>query len=101
MRNFRTYDLATKAYHLGKDLKMPRHLREQFLRSLSSISLNLAEGSGKIGRKDQKRFYLIAMGSMRETEAICELAQIKHSDFLLTLNHTAACLYRLIQSYGP
>lgn len=101
MRNFRTYDLATQTYHLGKDLSMPRHLREQFLRSLSSIALNLAEGSGKIGRKDQKRFYLIAMGSLRETEAVCGLAQIKHQDFLNSLNQTGACLYRLIQACGP
>lgn len=98
---FRTYDLALQSYHLGKNLKMEWHLRDQFLRALSSVVLNLAEGSGKDTRKDQRKFYVIALGSLREVQAICELGQIKQNEFLKNLDQTAASLFRLIQFYDP
>ncbi|MGE3386767.1 MAG: four helix bundle protein [Bdellovibrionales bacterium] len=38
-----------------------------------SIALNLAEGSGKETNADRRRFYQIAMGSLREAQAIIDL----------------------------
>ncbi len=35
--------------------------------------MNLAEGSAKTSKKDQVRFYEIALGSIRECEAIFDL----------------------------
>ena len=74
-------------------------MKDQFERALLSIVLNLAEGSGKLTRKDRRRFYSIALGSLREVQALLDLTQchkqLKDSDPL------AASLYRLIQNPGP
>ena len=48
-----------------------------FLRALSSIALNLKEGSAKPTKKDRVKFYFIAMGSFREIEAILDLQSIE------------------------
>ena len=45
---------------------MPRgrsHLADQFTRASLSIVLNLAEGAGKHGRLDKRRYYLTARGT--------------------------------------
>ncbi len=70
MKTFRTLDLAVEFYGLVENLKMPSHLKEQLLRSSSSVPLNLAEGNAKFSYKDKKRIYQIAMGSLRESQTI-------------------------------
>ena len=47
-----------------------RIISRQILRSSLSISLNIAEGSGKNTNKDRKNFLFIARGSLYETLAI-------------------------------
>ena len=42
-------------------------LGAQFVRSVDSISANLAEGFGRFGKKDKIRFYRIALGSVTES----------------------------------
>ena len=54
-------------------MQLSGHLKDQLLRASSSIALNLAEGSGRFGIKDQKRFFHIAFGSLRECQAILDL----------------------------
>ena len=63
----------------------------------SSIPLNLAEGHGKSSRADQRRFYEIAMGSLRECQAILELEDLQHSSQWKTLDQLGASLYKLIR----
>ena len=46
-KNFRTYQLSVEYYHHAIDLQLPRHLKDQMARAASSVTLNLAEGSGK------------------------------------------------------
>lgn len=53
-----------------KTLRLPKALREQLTRASSSIALNVAEGSGKPTLADRRRFYAIALGSLRECQAI-------------------------------
>ena len=45
----------------------------QLRRAASSISLNIAEGAGKTGVADKKRYYSIARGSTLECAAIFDL----------------------------
>ena len=49
------------------------HLKDQLKRAAISIPLNIAEGSGKIGKPDRLRFYSIARGSAMECAAICDV----------------------------
>ena len=96
MKNFKTYELAVTFYRQAATLRLSRHLKEQLCRASSSIALNLAEGSGRYSKADQRRFYTIALGSLRESQAILDLAE----DTSLTqlLDSLAAHLYRLIES---
>ena len=98
MQNFRTYDLAKRFYQNCKRLKFKAHLRDQFNRALLSIVLNIAEGSGKRTKKDRQRFYSIAMGSLREVQAILELEGQKY--YFDQSDRLGACLYKLIQNPG-
>ncbi|MEK6580325.1 MAG: four helix bundle protein [Bdellovibrionota bacterium] len=93
LQKFRTYQLALDFYQKCESLVVPNHLKDQLKRAASSIVLNLAEGSAKPTEKDRKRFYAIALGSFRETQAILHLtlnrALLEQSD------HLGACLYKL------
>ncbi len=76
-QNFPVYQLAEKLYqeivpYVTKQ-KVPIYLKDQLDRALSSIVLNIAEGSGKVSRKDKKYFYIIARGSCHESAAILRL----------------------------
>ena len=100
MRNFRTFDSAVEFYRLARTLVMPRHLKEQLVRAASSIALNLAEGRGKPTLRDQVKFFHIAMGSLRECQAILTLANFESSQAAKTLDTTGAMLFRLIKNAG-
>ena len=51
-------------------------LIDQLRRAALSVPLNIAEGSGKFGKKEQARFYLIARGSANECSAIFDILEI-------------------------
>jgi four helix bundle protein len=93
---FKTYDSAVQFYRQTATLTLPRHLKDQLARAASSIALNLAEGSGRLTKQDQKHFYSIAFGSLRECQAILELASQDSAAGLA--NVLAAHLFKLIQS---
>ena len=98
MKNYKTYEKSVLLYKEIRKESFPRFLKDQVLRSSSSISLNLAEGSGKMTKKDQKKFYFIALGSLKETKAVCELQEITNSDLLSLLNEVQAMIWGLIKS---
>ena len=72
------------------------HLRDQLQRAASSICLNLAEGYARISPRDKLRFFAISMGSVRECQALLDIATINPENSQL-LDAVAASLYRLIQ----
>lgn len=99
MKNFRTYDLAIDFYQQSQKLKLKNAvIRDQFERASLSVVLNLAEGSGKLTAKDRKRFYSIAMGSLRETQALLKIVGAVELSALA--DQLGAYLFRLIQNPG-
>ena len=96
MKSFRTYQLAKDFYISAKRLTLSGAMKDQFDRASLSIMLNLAEGSAKPTKKDQRKFYFIAFGSLREVQSLLDLIQdeelIKGADIL------AAHLYKLCHS---
>ena len=97
MKNFRTYQLAIKFYHSTQEINLSGCLKNQLDRAASSIVLNLAEGYGRSSGRDQIRFYRIAFGSLRECQAVLELAKGDNQRIKITADTLAAHLYRLIQ----
>ena len=93
MKNFKTYQLAKKFYNNSKRLYLKEPLGNQFKRATLSIILNLAEGSAKPSSKDKKRFYAISLGSLREVQAILDIANNKI--LLKEINILGGFLYKL------
>ena len=101
LQNFKTFNLSTDFYHECQKLRLPSYLKDQLNRASSSIALNLAEGYGKSTFKDQRRFFHIAMGSLRESQAVIILANKKNSRAFAISDHLGACLYKLINKRPP
>ena len=97
-RNFRTYQLAVEFYKTTRSLSFPRHLKDQLSRAASSVVLNLAEGSGRESKAEQKRFFHIAFGSLRESQAVLDLSLNSNEEAKELADKLAAHLYRLIQA---
>ncbi len=99
MQKFRTYQLAKALYRETKKLRLRGAVRDQLERAALSIATNLAEGSGKIGEKDRRRFFQIAMGSLRETQALLDITDSTEAAKLA--DQLGANLYRLLRNPGP
>lgn len=98
MKTFRTLELAIEFYRMGQTVQMPKHLREQFDRAASSVSLNLAEGNAKYSYKDKSRIYQIANGSLCECETILRLVGIEDEKYLSLSKHLGVSMHRLIRA---
>ena len=96
MKNFRTYQLAKELNKQGQALKLKAPYRDQFQRALLSIALNLAEGSAKSSNNDRRRFYEIALGSLRETQALIDILELKDLEKLA--DELGANLFSLCRS---
>ena len=98
MRHLKSYQLAVQFYREAKALSLPHYLKDQLRRASLSIALNLAEGTGKGSLADQRRFFEIAMGSIRECQAIVEIESETFTDSQRDLiDHLAASTYKLIR----
>ena len=73
IKGFRTYDLALELYANCEPIKAKPHLKDQLARASLSIVLNIAEGSAKPTKADKRRFYAIALGSVRETQTLLQI----------------------------
>jgi len=96
MKNFRTYDLSKNLYQELKTVKLPHYAKNQLLRASLSVILNLAEGNERSTIKDKRRFFVIALTSHREVQALIDaenLLQYSQKADLL-----GAYLYRLCHS---
>lgn len=99
MKNFKTYELAMMFYKECERLPVSnRILRDQFKRASLSIVLNIAEGYGRASVKDRRKFYVIAFGSLRETQCLLEI--LENEKLIQTADRLAGCLYRLCQFPG-
>ena len=87
--------MAKQLYKSCKTLRLPPFLFDQLMRASSSVVLNIAEGSGKQTTKDQKRFYAIALGSLRECEAIMDMEDIGGKELRDLANQLTVILFTL------
>ena len=98
MKNFRTFDLAVEFYKFAKTLPLKGPVKNQFARASLSISLNLAEGRGRKTLRDQRRFFDIALGSLRECQAIMKIEGLNKTDEFKLLDRLGASVYLLIKN---
>ena len=97
MKHLRSYQLAVEFHGHAKAIELPYYLKDQLRRAALSVALNLSEGTGRRSPKDQVRFFEIAMGSIRECQAIIELESKSFTDSQKDLlDHLAASTYKLI-----
>jgi hypothetical protein len=95
--NFRALELAKTLYKQCNSLSLKGEIRDQLQRASLSVCLNLAEGSAKDSPKDRRRFYVIALGSLREVQTIIDIESLplmKEADIL------GAHIYKLTRSLG-
>jgi len=71
-------------------------LADQLKRAAWSIPLNIAEGCGKTGINDKRRFYAIARGSAMECAAIIDVCQVLSIDDMDTYKEGKALLTRIV-----
>lgn len=70
-------DLAVAVYKITKNFPPAEKfaLTDQVQRSAVSVSANIAEGFGRIGKAEKLNFYNIAYGSLLETKSHLLIAQ--------------------------
>ncbi len=96
LANFRCYQIAKEVFADCEKLPLKGEIKSQLNRAALSIVLNLAEGSGKFEKNDQRRFFKIAFGSIREVQAILDL--IKNDEILVKVDRLAASTWCLIKA---
>lgn len=90
--------LAKELYQSCTSLKVKGEVKDQLHRAALSIVLNLAEGSGKLSKKEQARFYQISLGSLREVQALLELFGDQNLNRLADqLGANLWCLFRALK----
>jgi len=95
--SFRTYDLALDFYQQVdayiKSAKVTGAKRDQLDRAALSIPLNLTEGNSRPMGKERRRFYMSALGSLREVQAILNI--LKAQDLIKVSDVLGAHLHKL------
>ncbi|MBI3544126.1 MAG: four helix bundle protein [Deltaproteobacteria bacterium] len=94
VKKFIAYDLALELYNQCEGLKAKHHVKDQLERAALSVALNLAEGSGKPTMPEKRRFYSIALGSLRETQTLLQI--IKADDAIPVAHRLGGMIYRLV-----
>ena len=94
IQNFQTYELAVQLHRQCEKIRAKAYMKDQLLRASLSIVLNLAEGSAKPTPLEQRRFYAIAFGSVRETQALLDLHGNEQAKALA--HRIGGMVYRLV-----
>ena len=98
MANFRTFNLAVEFYKKCTGLKLENPMKNQFERAVLSICLNLSEGNTRFSKKDRRRFFIMALGSLREVQTILLLSN--NFDLQKEADILGAHLYKLCKYLG-
>jgi four helix bundle protein len=105
------YKKAVTLYMRITELKLnsdyhDKTIANQLLRSTLSISLNIAEGSGKESKKDKRNFLLISRGSLYETVSILNILKVKgtlsdqtHSELYGLSTEISKMLHAMIKNH--
>ena len=102
MYHLRCYQLAVQFYKQVQGVNLPGALKNQLQRAASSIALNLSEGTGRRTRRDRIRFFQIALGSIRECQAIIDLEHCRFNHIQRDLlDHLAASTFKLTRNPAP
>jgi four helix bundle protein len=87
---------------------LPGYLRDQFGRAALSISLNIAEGSGRFSNKDRRNFYVMARSSAFECAAITKVLLVEKAvpdataaDWTAQLENISKALFGMIRNLDP
>jgi len=96
----RVFGLVEKTHKSSHDLA------DQARRAAASVPLNLAEGSGRVG-KDRLHFFRIAYGSLRETDTairlLLEIGAVEPRgaiEALAVLDRVGALIWKLMGQPG-
>ena len=76
MITFRSLELAIELYRECKQVKLTYSMKDQLIRASSSVALNLAEGNQRHTTKDKRRFFNMALTSLREVQCIIKMEEI-------------------------
>ena len=106
----RVYHVALELQCLANTLvpSVHRVLRDQFERASLSIVLNLAEGCGRVSRRQRRYHFGVARGSATECAAIADVLRLRRlsppSDCFRARSLAVRCVQmttKLIQAMGP
>ena len=106
-----------RVYHVALELQcmantlvpsVNRVLRDQFERASLSIVLNLAEGCGRVSRRQKRYHYSVARGSATECAALTDVLRLRRlspaPDCFRARSLAIRCvqmLSKLVESLGP
>ena len=96
MKNFRCYQMAKELYKAIQTEPLKGESRDQMVRASLSVCLNLIEGSARPTAKDRKRFFYLALSSLREVRAISDLHDLETT--VTKADVLGAHIYKLIQA---
>jgi four helix bundle protein len=103
----KSLDAISLAYEIAKELPKSeeRILKDQLLRAITSIALNIAEGCGALSDREFRRYLLLARKSLYEVIAVLKIIEkIYNIDTKLLeeeLNETGKMLNGLIGKVTP
>ncbi len=97
MHTFQTLELSKDFYQRTKKIRLPYFIKNQLQRAALSVCLNLSEGNQRRTKKDQLRFFNIAIASLRECQTLIEIENFVMLSKIA--DHLGASLYKLINHY--
>jgi len=93
-----------KMYEISVHLKLNNYMKDQLSRAAFSVPLNIAEGTGKFSKRDQRNFFVIARASLFECIAIIDILagdkRINREDYNSIINEAEGLSRQLYTMIG-